>query len=106
MVRGKGWSPEEGNDEQGRSVGPSSPDVVRGVVHGFRERTEPYGNGAWTVWTFRVDQYGDGGQVSASIPVEMRGFRMDGPALVSKVQTAAVHTTPLRERRQPRYECI
>jgi hypothetical protein len=49
---------------------------VRGIVSGFQERTEPIRHGL--VWTFRIDQYDEAGNLVERIPVEMRGLGFNG----------------------------
>ncbi|OKJ41572.1 hypothetical protein [Streptomyces sp. CB01580] len=52
--------------------------VVEGQVHGARFRTEQQRDTSEAVCTFRVERYDDSGNRIQLIPVEMRGYRVEG----------------------------
>ncbi|MER6503666.1 hypothetical protein ABT218_31035 [Streptomyces sp. NPDC001455] len=52
--------------------------VVEGQVHGAQFRTEQQRDISETVCTFRVERYDDSGNRVQLIPVEMRGYRVEG----------------------------
>ncbi|MFF9652814.1 hypothetical protein [Streptomyces sp. NPDC014622] len=69
----------------GRRGAPESPpppagtvSVVEGQVHGARFRTEQQRDTSEAVCTFRVERYDDSGNRVQLIPVEMRGYRVEG----------------------------
>ncbi|MFF4096805.1 hypothetical protein ACFYYY_23955 [Streptomyces sp. NPDC001834] len=52
--------------------------VVEGQVHGVQLRTEQQRDASEAVWTFRIERYDDSGNRVQLIPVEMRGYRVEG----------------------------
>lgn len=47
-------------------------------MHGVQFRTEQQRESSEAVWTFRVERYDDSGNRVQLIPVEMRGYRVEG----------------------------